>query len=142
MQGQYFFADGGANKIFTLSFNGTAWVSTERTAQIHPDQGAIGFPTAFGEDAHGNLYLVDLFGAVYRLTPNAISNDQGDTISGLGGADTLFGGAGADRLDGGTGPDILNGNDGADILIGGAGKDQLSGGPVAMQRIIRPRLPE
>jgi glucose/arabinose dehydrogenase len=128
LQGQYFFADGGANKVFTLSFNGTAWVSTERTAQIHPDQGAIGFPTAFGEDAHGNLYLVDLFGAVYRLTPNAISNDQGDTISGLGGADTLFGGAGADRLDGGTGPDILNGNDGADILIGGAGKDQLSGG--------------
>jgi hypothetical protein len=52
LQGQYFFADEVDDKIFTLRFDGSAWVATERTSQIHTDQGAINNPSSFGEDPH------------------------------------------------------------------------------------------
>lgn len=137
LQGQYFFADEAAGKIFTLHFDGTSWVATERTAQITTDVGSIDAPSSFGEDGAGNLYVVDLDGEVFRLTPQVTSADQGDVINGGGGDDMIFGGSGADRLIGGAGNDELqggNGNDqlhgwdGHDLLIGGAGNDVLDGG--------------
>ncbi len=128
LQGRYFFADSSVGKVFTLEFCGTDWIRTDVTSQVKTDQGAINIPVSFGEDARGNLYIVDLDGDVYLLTPNANSNDLGDTIFGLGGDDTLYGGSGPDILDGGTGNDILNGNDDDDTLIGGPGADMLSGG--------------
>ena len=36
LQGQYFFADFVQDKVFTLRFNGSSWVATERTSQIVP----------------------------------------------------------------------------------------------------------
>jgi hypothetical protein len=41
LQGQYFFADFVAGKIFTLRFDGGQWVATDRTSQVIPDAGAI-----------------------------------------------------------------------------------------------------
>ena len=114
LQGQYFFADFVQGKVFTLRFNGTSWVATERTSQITTDLGAVNNPSSFGEDARGNLYLVDFDGDVFKLTPMVASADQADVLRGLGGNDMLFGGSGNDTLDGGAG---------ADMLIGGAGKD-------------------
>ena len=40
---------------------------------------ARSLPASFGEDALGNLYVVDLDGEVFRLTPNVVSADQADT---------------------------------------------------------------
>ena len=100
--------------MFTLRFNGTAWVATERTSQIVTDFGAVNNPSSFGEDARGNLYLVDFDGEIFRLTPMVASADQADILRGLGGNDMLFGGSGNDTLDGGPG---------ADTLIGGPGMD-------------------
>src|SRR5262245_29340789 len=60
LQGQYFFADFVTSQVFTLRFDGTNWVATERTGQITPDVGTIDSPSSFGEDARGNLYLVDI----------------------------------------------------------------------------------
>ena len=40
----------------------TAWGTTERTSQIIPDVGTLNNPSSFGEDARGNLYLVDFGG--------------------------------------------------------------------------------
>jgi glucose/arabinose dehydrogenase len=117
LQGQYFFADFVTNRMFTLAFDGAAWVATERTAQIIPDAGAIASPASFGEDARGNLYVVDLGGEVFRLTPLAASNDQGDDIRGADGADVLFGGSGNDTLDGGPGSDTLHGGIGLDSAV-------------------------
>jgi glucose/arabinose dehydrogenase len=114
LQGQYFFADFIQAKVFTLRFDGSAWVATDRTAQITTDFGAINDPSSFGEDARGNLYLVDFDGDVFKLTPTVASADQGDVLRGMDGNDMLFGGSGNDTLDGGPG---------ADILIGGAGID-------------------
>ena len=114
LQGQYFFADFVQGKVFTLRFNGTAWVATERTSQIVTDFGTVGNVSSFGEDARGNLYLVDFDGDIFRLTPTVASADQADVLRGFGGNDLLFGGSGNDTLDGGAG---------ADALVGGPGTD-------------------
>jgi Ca2+-binding RTX toxin-like protein len=114
LQGQYFFADFSQGKVFTLRFDGAAWVATDRTSQIMTDAGFVTNPTSFGEDARGNLYLTDFDGEVFRLTPVVASADQADVLRGLGGNDMLFGGSGNDTLDGGTG---------ADTLVGGLGTD-------------------
>jgi Ca2+-binding RTX toxin-like protein len=124
LQGQYFFADFVQNKLFTLRFDGTAWVATDRTAQIGTDFGAIINPSSFGEDARGNLYITDISGDVFRLTPMVASADQADVLHGFGGNDLMFGGSGNDTLDGGPGADTLTGGPGidtADYSSSGAG---------------------
>ena len=121
-----------SSKIFTLHFSNGTWTPTERTSQIVPNVGTIASPSSFGEDAFGNLYVVDFGGEIFRLTPNFVSADQADTLEGLdgddmlfggGGNDTLVGGPGADQLMGGAGDDTLNGSDGVDLMAGGAGSD-------------------
>jgi glucose/arabinose dehydrogenase len=128
LQGEYFFADEGNGHVFTLHNNGSSWVATDRTAQIAVDAGAINNPTSFGEDALGNLYIVDIDGDVFRLTPNVISADLGDDINGQGGNDMLFGGSGDDTLRGGAGDDTVYGGNGSDLLVGGPGNNRLDGG--------------
>ena len=73
LQDQYFFADFVQGKVFTLAFNGSAWVATDRTSQIVTDVGALTLPSSFGEDGSGNLYIVDLGGNIFRLTPTVFS---------------------------------------------------------------------
>ena len=135
LHGQYFFADFVTGQVWTLRFNGGAWTPTERTGQISPDFGQINNPSSFGEDARGNLYLVDFDGDIFRLTPQVASADQGDDLRGGGGDDMVFAGSGADRvfgeagrdaLDGGPGDDLLDGGEGADQIFGGAGADTVS----------------
>jgi Ca2+-binding RTX toxin-like protein len=128
LQGHYFFADFADNKIFTMLFDGADWVADERTSQIQPNVGAINAPASFGEDAEGNLYLVDLDGEVFRLTPNVVSADKGDTINAGGGNDLVFGGSGHDVINGQSGNDELHGGDDNDQLLGAAGNDLLFGG--------------
>ncbi len=128
LQGQYFFADEVDNKVFTLRQQGGSWVATERTAQIATDTGSIDFPSAFGEDGLGNLYLVDLDGDIFRLTPNVVSADTGDNLDGGSGNDTIYGGSGNDMIGGGDGDDVLYGGPGDDQINGGTGANLLIGG--------------
>jgi len=116
LHGQYFFADFGSSRVWTLQNNGIAWSAVERTQQIVTDAGAIDQPTSFGEDARGNLYLTDLDGDVFRLTPQTASNDLGDQLLGGGGDDMIFGGSGVDLLRGDAGNDTLTGGRGADVF--------------------------
>jgi hypothetical protein len=130
LNGQYFFADYIQKRLFTLRFDGASWVATERTGQIVTDAGTIDSPASFGEDARGNLYIVDIAdGEVFRLAPVVASSDLGDTLGGLGGNDRLFGGAGPDTLDGGIGADFLNGGAGDDRFVyrPGYGADLIFG---------------
>jgi glucose/arabinose dehydrogenase len=138
LQGQYFFADFIASKIFTLHFDGNAWVVTERTAQIVTDVGSVEVPSAFAEDALGNLYVIDFSGEIFRLTPDFVSADQGDTLLGFGGDDTIFGGAGDDSIDGGEGRDtaafsadvadyVITRDGTAVTVVGPDGTDTLTG---------------
>jgi glucose/arabinose dehydrogenase len=122
LQGQYFFGDFGSGRLFTLGFDGSSWTATERTAQVLPDAGSISNPSSFGEDARGNLYVVDFDGDVFRLDPFFVSSDEADQIRGGPGADLIFGGAGNDLLEGGEGPDTLEGGVGRDIAFYAGGR--------------------
>jgi glucose/arabinose dehydrogenase len=69
LQGQYFFADFVQGTVSTLRFDGSQWVATDRTSQIVYDGSRLVNPSSFGEDANGNLYVVDFNGSVFKLTP-------------------------------------------------------------------------
>src|SRR5262249_1664906 len=69
LQGQYFFADFVQGTVSTLRFNGSAWVATDRTPQIVYADGRLVHPSSSGEDASGNLYVVDFNGGVFKLPP-------------------------------------------------------------------------
>lgn len=127
LQGQYFFADFGAGTISTLRFDGSNWIATDRTGQITTNVGSIDNPASFGEDGRGNLYVVDIDGDIFRLTPNQTSADIGDTISGAGGADMIYGGSGNDTLGGDDGNDTLYGGKGNDLINGGNDHDLIFG---------------
>ena len=101
--------------------NGVAEDPIERTAQIAGT--VLQQISSFGTDNSGNLYVVSLTGAIYRLDPGAAAGDGADQIDGGAGNDRLFGGQGNDVLNGGAGNDVLNGGVGADTLNGGADND-------------------
>jgi hypothetical protein len=129
LNGQYFFADFIQNRVFTLRFDGTNWVATERTSQIVPNVSTLDVPASFGEDARGNLYIVDIGGEIFRLTPSVTLPDGNDSLAGGIDNDRLFGGAGNDLLDGGAGADFLNGGAGDDLFLyrAGDGADTIFG---------------
>lgn len=78
LQGLYFYADFGSARVWTLQHDGSGWVSAERTSQIVTTAGTIDSPASFGEDAFGNLYVVDLDGEVFRLTGHAVAATAGE----------------------------------------------------------------
>jgi Ca2+-binding RTX toxin-like protein len=133
--GTYFFGDFSAGKIWSFRYNGSAVSQfTDRTSQLRPNAGAINQIASFGEDAAGNLYIVDLDGEIFRI--NVVKSIVGDAasntingnaspeiISGLGGNDTIRGNDGNDEIFGDNGRDWLNGGLGNDTLIGGTGND-------------------
>jgi Ca2+-binding RTX toxin-like protein len=147
LHGQYLFADFVTDRLFSLSDATGSWVATDRTAQLlYPAGGSISAAASFGEDADGNVYLVDFDGELFRLSPRLVSADQADvinagdgadivyagagndTVRGEGGDDRLFGMDGRDTVDGGAGNDVVAGGAGNDLLTGGAGNDVLRGG--------------
>ena len=136
LQGHYFFADVGSGRIWTLRQQDDAWTAVERTAQITTDVGNIDSPVSFGEDARGNLYVVDFDGEVFRLTSGTVPVDAADQLSGGDGDDMVVGGGGDDAIQGeggddvlagGVDDDVLAGGPGADVLWGDAGDDRLAG---------------
>jgi hypothetical protein len=71
LQGLYFFGDFINPRIWSLRIDRvTGAVSAFRdwTAAFVPNAGAINGLVSFGEDAAGNLYLVDLDGEIFRVT--------------------------------------------------------------------------
>src|SRR5262249_11559451 len=113
LQGQYFFADFIQSKVFTLGFDGRSWVAADRTAEIVTDAGAIHNPDSFGEDARGNLYVVDLDGNIFKLTPlNGLTIADNGTTSLTGVANHFY--LYADSS--GTGPSLKIG--GMDVVAG------------------------
>jgi hypothetical protein len=66
--GAYFFADFCSGRIWTLRWDGTAVTEVvERTLELVPDAGSIDHVTSFGQDADGELYVVDQDGEVFRI---------------------------------------------------------------------------
>ena len=68
LDGKYFFADYGSARIWSIEHDGTTVTEfLEWTDTFVPDVGQIDEISAFGEDAFGNLYVVDLGGEVFKL---------------------------------------------------------------------------
>jgi len=77
LQGTYFFADYVSDQIWSFRFDGTAKTEfMNRTAELASDVGSVGSISSFGEDAAGNLYIVDLGGEVFKIV--CISTRSGD----------------------------------------------------------------
>ncbi|MEW6744847.1 MAG: PQQ-dependent sugar dehydrogenase [Planctomycetota bacterium] len=71
LQGTYFFADYCSNKIWSFRYDGTTLTDfTDRTAELEPDGApTINSISSFGEDALGELYIVDQGGEVFKIVP-------------------------------------------------------------------------
>lgn len=76
LQGKYFFGDFVNDRIWSLEFDGSNPADfdgtnftnfTDWTDLLVPNEGSINSIASFGEDALGNLYIVDLDGEVFRL---------------------------------------------------------------------------
>jgi cysteine-rich repeat protein len=69
LRGTYFYSDFGSAFIRTfVLLDGTATQRRDRTAEIAVPSGLdIQFPASYGEDARGELYIVDRDGEVFQL---------------------------------------------------------------------------
>lgn len=68
LQGIYFFADYVTSQIWSFRFDGTHKTDfANRTAEVSADAGSVQSISSFGEDASGNLYIVDLDGEVFKI---------------------------------------------------------------------------
>ena len=75
LQGTYFFGDWCTARIWSLKYNGSSVTDlTNRTAELAPGGGlAINQPVAIGEDAAGELYIVDMGGEIFKIVPSGFS---------------------------------------------------------------------
>lgn len=66
LQGVYLYGDYGARKVFAFRYaNGAATAQIELTTDLGSD--SLGGISSFGQDEAGNIYIVDIGGAVYRI---------------------------------------------------------------------------
>jgi glucose/arabinose dehydrogenase len=94
LQGAYFFADFCSDTIWTFRYvGGSVTELTNRTAELVPDVGTITSISSFGEDAYGELYILDHAGEVFKILPDAApadcnGNSVGDACDILDGTST------------------------------------------------------
>jgi hypothetical protein len=72
LHGSYFYADFCSNFVRSFEWTGGPGVANDRdwTADLAPGGGiAINSISSFGEDARGELYIVDIGGEVFRIVP-------------------------------------------------------------------------
>jgi glucose/arabinose dehydrogenase len=131
-RGTYFFSDFVSGGIWSLQRVSGSWRFEDLTGEVKVAGGPIGNVSSMGEDASGNLYIVNYGGKVFRLDLKSgrgsnPADDAADILNGGGGNDRIYGGGGSDRMYGGAGNDSLYGGTGNDNLRGSAGADLLSG---------------
>jgi glucose/arabinose dehydrogenase len=76
LEGRYFFGDYLSGQIFSFVFDGLTVSDLKNHTEDLLPTGPISFGgglVSFGEDAAGELYLVDIRGAVYQIVPEPAS---------------------------------------------------------------------
>jgi glucose/arabinose dehydrogenase len=75
LQGVYFFADNGSNRIWTLRRpeGGGSPIVEYVTPMLPTDTGSPSSPSAISEDAFGNIYISYLTGSVYRIVTDTLT---------------------------------------------------------------------
>src|SRR5215212_2276539 len=66
-QGTYFFSDFGSSGIWSSQHVSGSWRFTDLTGKAKVGGGPIGSVSSLGEDASGNLYIVDFGGKIFSL---------------------------------------------------------------------------
>jgi glucose/arabinose dehydrogenase len=71
LAGTYFFADYCSNQIWSFRYvDGDITEFTDRTDELDPGSGmSIDDISSFGQDANGELYIIDLGGEVFKIVP-------------------------------------------------------------------------
>ncbi|HEX9793843.1 MAG TPA: PQQ-dependent sugar dehydrogenase [Planctomycetota bacterium] len=84
LQGTYFFADYCSQQIWSLRFeNGAVVDLVDRTAELAPGGGmAINDITSFGQDASGELYVIDGGGEVFKIVPRLMDLSVSGLVAG------------------------------------------------------------
>lgn len=68
LQGRYFFGDYNNRRVWSfLPKNGKPTDFKDHTDEFQPKDGKLGLISSFGEDAEGNLYIVDHGGPILRI---------------------------------------------------------------------------
>jgi len=83
LQGTYFFGDFCSGRIWSFEYDGATMSNfTERTAELDPPgASSIDLITSFGEDANGELYIIDYSdGEIYRIIRDDGATDCDVTI--------------------------------------------------------------
>lgn len=96
-QGAYFYADACTSGVRSFRFSGGQVTDHQDwTADLVPNQGSMTSIVSFGEDAAGELYIVDSGGSIFRIVPQSGTDcgnglidpgeqcDDGNTDSGDG----------------------------------------------------------
>ncbi|RKY19335.1 MAG: sugar dehydrogenase [Planctomycetota bacterium] len=83
LQGTYFFGDYCTSRVWSFTVEaGVAVEVQERTLELSPPGGSLGFITSFGRDGRGELLIVGYLGEIRRVTPAPLVADcDGDGIS-------------------------------------------------------------
>jgi glucose/arabinose dehydrogenase len=71
LQATYFFADSGSNNTWTFDPANPPVTVDNIDGDLTPNIGSVNVPVSFGEDAAGNLYLVDLGNSIFNPTANS-----------------------------------------------------------------------
>jgi glucose/arabinose dehydrogenase len=145
LYGRYVYADNTGNQLRSLV------PRLPLAAGDRSEDRQIAYPSSFGEDACGRVYVVSFIGPIYRLgdgspVPCVVGGGGGARgrescagkpativasarrLEGTKRADVIVGVAGRNVIRGGGGADVICGLAGNDRLRGGAGKDVLRGG--------------
>ena len=75
LQGTYFYSDYCQATLWTFEYDGSSRSNDmDRTAELDPPGSqSIDFVVSFGEDARGELYIVDQGGEIFKIVPNVPS---------------------------------------------------------------------
>jgi hypothetical protein len=112
LQGTYFFADYCSAQIFSFRYSISGGITefTDRTSDLAPGGGlSISTITSFGEDAAGEMYIVDRGGEVFKIVPLAPANNACANATSIGDGATQFTTASA-TTDGPDEPSLCNFN--------------------------------
>lgn len=94
LQGTYFFADYCSEKIWSFRYDGLNLTEFQnRTTEVDPPgSDSIESITSFGEDASGELYVVDRGGEIFKVVPDAPDAfvDLGFAKAGTGGVEPVL----------------------------------------------------
>lgn len=81
IDGVYFFADFVTRQVWSFVFDGANRSLVDNwTDQLTPPVGSVDQISSFGEDADGNLYILDLGGEVFKLVQASSDLCDGDTV--------------------------------------------------------------